>query len=104
MFPCLYVASAMMSILAGALAGEYMGFLSVQSYIIGARTWFVPFDAYFGVTKSIVFGFLITSIACWKGFYASGGADGVGRATTEAVVISCVNILIADYILAEVIL
>lgn len=104
MFPCLYVASALMSILAGALAGEYMGFLSVQSYIIGAKAWFVPFDAYFGVTKSMVFGFLITSIACWKGFHASGGADGVGRATTEAVVISCVNILIADYIMAEVIL
>ena len=56
------------------------------------------------MTKAMAFGFVITSIACWKGFHAKGGADGVGRATTEAVVVSCVNILIADYVLAEILL
>lgn len=104
MFPCMYVASAMISILGGAIGGEIMGFVSVESFILGAKTWFLPFDAFYGLSKSIVFGFLITSIACWKGLSTSGGADGVGRATTEAVVISCVNILIADYVMAELLL
>lgn len=104
MFPCMYVASAMISIWAGAYAGETMGFLSMDSFFLGARTWFVPFDAYYGVTKSLAFGFVITSISCWKGLQASGGADGVGRAATEAVVLSCVNILVADYVMAEILL
>ncbi len=104
MFPAMYVASALVSIWAGAMSGEWLGYLSVESFILGARTYFLPFDAFYGLTKSIAFGFVITSIACWKGFYAKGGADGVGKATTEAVVVSCVNILIADFVLAEILL
>ena len=104
MFPCMYVASAMISIAGGAIGGEVMGYLSIETFILGAKTWFVPFDALFGLSKSLVFGFLITSIACWKGLTTAGGADGVGKATTDAVVIACVNILIADYVMAEVIL
>ena len=104
MFPCMYVASAGISILAGAVSGDVMGLSSIDAYLLGARTWFNPFDAYYGLSKSIVFGFVITSISCWKGLNAKGGADGVGRAATEAVVLSCVNILVADYVMAEVML
>jgi phospholipid/cholesterol/gamma-HCH transport system permease protein len=104
MFPSMYVASAMMSIIAGGLAGEFMGYLSFEMFILGARTYFQPFDAFFGVTKALSFGFLITSISCWKGFNASGGAQGVGLATIQAVVVSCISILIADYVLAEILL
>lgn len=53
-----------------------------------------------GMTKAAVFGFIISSISCYKGFFARGGAKGVGRATTEAVVFSLVMILIADYFLS----
>lgn len=104
MFPCMYVASAVVSIIAGAVGGDVMGYLTTEAFIQGARTWFVPVDAVYGLAKSVVFGFLITSIACWKGLTTAGGADGVGRSTTEAVVVSCVNILIADYVLAELLL
>lgn len=104
MFPALYVASALVSIWAGGMSGEIMGYVSMESFILGARTFFLPFDPIYGMTKSMAFGFVITSIACWKGFHAQGGAVGVGKATTEAVVISCVNILIADYVLAEILL
>ena len=104
MFPSMYVASALVSIVAGGMAGEMLGFLSFESYILGARTFFLPFDPVYGMAKSIAFGFLITSISCWKGFHTQGGAQGVGNATTQAVVVSCVNILIADYILAELLL
>ena len=104
MFPSMYVASAFVSILAGGMSAEYLGFLPMESFIQGARAFFLPFDAFYGASKALAFGFLITSISSWKGFNASGGAQGVGLATTQAVVVSCVSILIADYILAEILL
>ena len=104
MFPAVYVASALISIWAGALAADWLGYLSVESFVLGARTYFLRSDVLYGMAKSVAFGYVITSVACWKGFFAEGGADGVGRATTEAVVVSCINILIADYVLAEILL
>ncbi|MDA0874086.1 MAG: ABC transporter permease [Bacteroidetes bacterium] len=104
MFPCMYVASALLSVWAGAFSADFMGFSSMDTFLLGARTWFNPADAYYGLAKSAAFGFVITSISCWKGLHTRGGADGVGRAATEAVVLSCLNILIADFVLAEVLL
>ena len=52
------------------------------------------------IMKSFVFGFLIALMGCFYGFDTSGGAEGVGAATTRAVVASCVLILISDYVLA----
>lgn len=104
MFPALYVASVLVSVLAGGYSGEFLGYLSFEAFVRGGREFFIPFDAFYGMTKMVAFGFLITSIACWKGFTTEGGADGVGRSATSAVVVSCVNILSADYILAELLL
>jgi phospholipid/cholesterol/gamma-HCH transport system permease protein len=54
-----------------------------------------------GLIKATVFGFLIAAISCAQGFNASGGAKGVGEATTRAVVLSAVAILIANYVLTS---
>jgi phospholipid/cholesterol/gamma-HCH transport system permease protein len=63
--------------------------------------WMVKVNYIFqGMEKAAVFGVILSSIGCYKGFYAGGGAKGVGRATTEAVVISLVAILITDYFLS----
>jgi phospholipid/cholesterol/gamma-HCH transport system permease protein len=63
--------------------------------------WMVkPRYIFQGMEKAAVFGAILTSIGCFKGFYASGGAKGVGRATTEAVVISLVVILVTDYFIS----
>jgi len=59
-----------------------------------------PRDILEGLEKAAVFGAIYSSICCYKGFYASGGARGVGRATTTAVVISLVVILVSDYFLS----
>lgn len=56
-------------------------------------------DIFSGIYKSVVFGAFLVSVCGYKGFYASRGAEGVGKATTEAVVISSVGILVIDYIL-----
>ena len=61
----------------------------------------VPHDFYMGLIKAAVFGFLISAISCTRGFYASGGARGVGQATTEAVVHSAVSLLVANYVLTS---
>lgn len=63
-----------------------------------------PDDLWGGLLKAAVFGFLIASISCFVGFNTSGGAKGVGRSTTRAVVISAVTILITDYFLTTWIL
>ena len=64
----------------------------------------LPSDFFMGMIKAAVFGFLIAAISCTRGFYASGGARGVGDATTRAVVHSAVSILIANYLLTTVLL
>jgi len=54
--------------------------------------------------KGVVFGLIIGSIACYNGLSAEGGADGVGRATTKTVVMSSINVLIADFFLTKLML
>ncbi len=62
--------------------------------------WFVdPKDLINGLVKACAFGGILTMVGCYKGFYASGGARGVGLATTQSVVLSSVLILVADYFL-----
>jgi phospholipid/cholesterol/gamma-HCH transport system permease protein len=55
-----------------------------------------------GLFKAAVFGFILSSIACYKGYHAKGGAKGVGEATTEAVVASLLAILIVDFFITYV--
>jgi phospholipid/cholesterol/gamma-HCH transport system permease protein len=68
-------------------------------FIARAKQYALPKDFFMGEIKSCVFGFLIAAISCRQGYHASGGARGVGIATTRAVVQSAVAILIANYIL-----
>ncbi len=86
---------------------------SAGSYLVATRvldiapgSWWKNVDEFVqmedinkGLVKALVFGFIMASIACYKGFFASGGARGVGRATTESVVYASVLILVSDYFL-----
>jgi len=80
------------------LGGDYGIFLN------SIRNTAVPKDLFMGIVKSSIFGFLISAIACRHGFFATGGARGVGLATTNAVVESCVSILVTNYILTQLML
>jgi phospholipid/cholesterol/gamma-HCH transport system permease protein len=57
-------------------------------------------DIMSGLTKAVFFGASLSLICCYKGFYTEGGAEGVGKATTGAVVISFMTILVSDYFLS----
>lgn len=59
-----------------------------------------PQDVYQGLIKAVIFGFIISLIACYKGYKTQNGAEGVGKATTQAVVIGSVTVLISDYFLS----
>ena len=104
-FPVLIIIGDLFGILGGMVAAVYaIDEVSVQEFIRGLREWFRPWDATFGLIKGIFFGFAITSIACYKGFFIIGGANEVGKATTSTVVISCVVIVFLDYLLAALLL
>ena len=55
-----------------------------------------------GLLKATFFGLLVAVIGCYKGFVAKNGAEGVGIATTEAVVYSCISILVSDFFLSVI--
>ncbi len=61
-------------------------------------------DLYAGLFKAAIFGFLLSAISCYQGYKTSGGAAGVGKATTRAVVMASVTILVVDYFLTQWIL
>jgi phospholipid/cholesterol/gamma-HCH transport system permease protein len=75
--------------------------LSSQTFLEGLRLLFHVRDVLGGLIKAFFFGSIIAGMGCFFGFRCEGGAEGVGRATTHAVVASCLLILITDYILAS---
>jgi phospholipid/cholesterol/gamma-HCH transport system permease protein len=103
MFPVIYVVCSTSGIIGGIVAGVMNG-LPAETFLEGGREYFFACDIVFGLIKAFVFGFVITSVSCFKGYYASGGAEGVGRATTQAAVLSCVYILLSDFLLAAILL
>lgn len=104
MFPVLYVVSCVVGIGTGIGIGHFGGFLSASEFLEGARQFFQLLDPFVGLIKSFAFGFIITSVACYKGYYTGGGAVGVGDSTTQAAVMSCVFILVADLLVAMLLL
>jgi phospholipid/cholesterol/gamma-HCH transport system permease protein len=104
MFPVLYIVACFVGIGGGMLVADFSGYLTLNEFVAGAREFFKPFDPIFGLIKSTVFGFAITSVSCYMGYFTSGGAEGVGKATTQATVMSCVYILLADLLLALLLL
>jgi phospholipid/cholesterol/gamma-HCH transport system permease protein len=76
--------------------------VSTPMYVSGLRDFFYLRDLMGGLSKSFFFGGIIATMGCFYGFSTEGGAEGVGVATTKAVVSSCVLVLISDYVLANV--
>ncbi len=101
MLPLLTVVSDFVGILGGYLVGVKM--LGINGGIFMNRIYELVEleDIYNGLAKAAVFGVILALVGCYKGFYTSGGAEGVGRATTQAVVLASVLILASDYVLTS---
>lgn len=104
MTPILVVISAVTGIGGGLLAGHFTGYVSSDDFTQGILLSFIAKNIYIMLTKAAVFGFLLTSISCYQGFYAYGSSVEIGKASTRAVVLSSVMVLIADFVLAWLLL
>lgn len=103
-YPLLVILAAFLSILGGFLAGVFSGHLTETQYVFGLRADFNPFNVSFALIKSVVFAFLVSSISAFTGYFTVGGALEVGKSSTNAVTSSCIAILVADYLLAQLLL
>jgi phospholipid/cholesterol/gamma-HCH transport system permease protein len=104
MIPVLSIFADVIGVLSGFIAAKQALPISTQDFVYGARAYFRPFDAYYSVIKSFFFAGSISLVSCYRGYTTTQGAEGVGRATTGAVVTSSVLILLLDTILAKVLL
>ncbi len=104
MLPVLAVVADAVGVGAGWIAAKSSLDMSNADFIYGARYFFKPFDLWYSMIKSFAFGLAITIIPCYMGFSTKQGAEGVGRATTAAVVSSSVLILFLDVALAKLLL
>ncbi|MEQ1501532.1 MAG: ABC transporter permease [Myxococcota bacterium] len=89
-----------MGIFGSWVVGIWVLHLSPPEYLVRMRDWVDWDDVWAGLAKAIVFGVIVGTVACYKGFYTEGGAAGVGRATTSAVVVASVTILVMNYFIA----
>jgi len=104
MIPMLVVLSMGLGIWGGRLAVMASGIISPDTYDRGLLENFVPYNVQFALAKAYTFSFIISSIPAYYGYYVKGGALEIGRSSTKSVVVSCVMILFADYILAALLL
>ena len=104
MIPLLVALAMGLGIWGGRLAGSMAGIIDGNTFDKGLREYFDPFTVKFALIKSYVFAFIISSVAAFYGYYVKGGALEIGRASTKAVVVSCIVILFADYILSALLL
>ena len=102
--PVLCVLSMFMGLVGGWLVAEFTEMISVENYVYGIQSFFNEWYVWYGIIKTVIFGFIITSVAAFYGYYVKGGALEVGKASTNAVVASSILILLADVILTKVLL
>ncbi len=102
--PMLIVLAMVLGIWGGRIAGVASGILSAETFDKGLREGFNPYNVFFSLIKAYTFAFLLSSIPAYFGYNVQGGALEIGRASTKAVVVSCILILIADYILSALLL
>src|ERR1700761_2391031 len=102
--PLLTVISVALGLSGGYLACLVSGDITPADYIAGVTQGFDGLTVRVALVKAVVFGFIITSICCYQGFYTSGGALEVGQASTRGVVYSCVMILFADLVITRLML
>ena len=104
MYPLLVIIAGVCGMLGGYLAGTLTGIITPTDYVYGLRSSYNEFTVIFALIKSVVFAFLVSSISSYKGYYTQGGALEVGVSTTQAVTTSVIAVLIADYLLAQLLL
>lgn len=100
----LTILSDLVGLAGGLMVAKLLLFLDARQYWSSAWQSLVFQDVFMGLLKPVFFGFIISTVGCYYGITARGGTQGVGRATTQAVVASSVLILITDFFLTKLLI
>lgn len=103
-FPFLVIFSMALGLLGGYLVVWGTGIMTEYGYLYGIKFDFQTFSVTYALVKAVCFAFIITTISAYQGYYTNGGALEVGRSSTRAVVHSSILILVANYILTNILL
>ncbi len=102
--PALVIISITLAIWGGRFAGNLSGILSTSTFDVGLRQNLNLHNIAFAMYKAYTYAFIISSVSAYFGYYVKGGSFEIGRASTTSVVVSCILILVADYVLASLLL
>jgi len=102
MLPLLVIVADLIGVFGGYLVSTYRLGFNPATYIKQTTEFLEAQDVYSGLIKAGFFGFIISSMGCYHGFNSKGGAQGVGQATTKAVVSASILILVTNYMLTAI--
>ena len=104
LYPFLISIAMFLGILGGMAACVYGGYSTVDNFITGIQTGFIPFHMTYALIKSFVFGLIIATVPSFYGYYMKGGALEVGKASTKSFIWTCVCIVLVNYLLTQMLL
>jgi len=102
--PALIIISMFFALFGGYITVLVTGLLSVYDYVDGLKSFFVMYDVWYALTKTVVFGFVITSVSAFYGYKIEGGALELGKANTEGVVVASFFILVLNLVITNIML
>lgn len=102
--PMLVIIAVFLGIMGGWWAGLMGGFYSTTEYFMGVTDGFDGYDVYIMMVKCVLFGFIVSSISCYKGFNVRGGSVEIGKSSTQAVVLSSIVMIIVNFFVAFLLL
>lgn len=102
MLPLLVLTGDIIGVFGGYIVSAYKLGFNPSTYIINTWDFVQALDVISGLVKAAVFGFIIALMGCYHGYHSRGGAQGVGAATTNAVVSASILILVANYLITEI--
>ncbi len=104
LYPMIIAIAMFLGILGGYIAGVYGGFTNSTDFGIGLLDTFIPFHLVYAFIKTLIFAFIIATVPAWQGYYMKGGALEVGKASTNSFVWTSVIIILANYIITQLLL
>jgi phospholipid/cholesterol/gamma-HCH transport system permease protein len=103
-FPVLVILSMVLGLAGGYIVAMLSSNVSVETYLFGVRSFFIMFEIFYAIIKSVFFAFIIASVSGYFGYHVHGGALEVGKASTKAVVQSSILIILFNVILTQLLL
>ena len=102
--PILIIFSMFLAILGGWFFGDISGLCSTAEFLDGVQYYFIPFNVFYAIIKTIFFAFIIATVPAYYGYYTKGGALEVGVSSTKGVVSSSILIIIFNYVITQLLL